>query len=955
MAKAAQLPGAAALLEREAEIETIQALVQATRRGAGSLLAIEGRAGMGKTRLLAEARKAADSADLEVLAARGGELEQEFAFGVVRQLFEPLLAGMSVEERAELTSGAATLALPLFEESQLASQQGAAADTSFAMLHGLYWLAANVALRRPTFIAVDDLHWADAPSLRWIAYLARRLEGVPVLVAVTTRPPGQSRESAVLAELLSDPAAALIRLGPLRTPAIGALAAAAFETDPEPAFVAACERATGGNPLFLHALLDTLARDGVMPTAENAFRALETGPEAISRLVAVRLARLPDEASALMSAAAVLGDGAQLHQVAALAGLDVPAAARAATLLVRSDLLRGDDPVEFVHPVVRTATYEEMSASERTSGHRRAAELLVDAGAPPEQAAAHLLLTRPSGDAFVSETLRRAAERAVGRGAPQAAIAYLRRALEEPPPEANRVDVLQALGIAELHTDAFAAVEHLREGLRLAEGPIRRAEAAFLYVRALIWLDKFDVAVDVLREAIDELGDGEPERRELLEAVLIGCALWMPELQEIRFERMATVREDALRGGLGAAAMRSILAFHEARIGHSRERAVALAERALASGLLSGSETLWALTAMVTLAVAGEVEAARAAYDAAVDDARRRGDLLDLVPLLLLRGWLASQQGDLFAAEEDLLSPELGLAEAASTTVANGAGLRADLLLEQGRRDEAIRILEALRGNEPMHAEYRLWYLYARGRVELRRGRPERAIAEFRRTGAEMEALREFNPALVAWRSEAALALRLLDRDAEAEALAREEVELARRWGAARPIGVSLRALGLVKGGREGESLLREAVDVLAESPARLEYARALVDLGAAVRRANRRSEGRDALVRGLDLAHRAGAVPLVRQAQEELAAMGARPRKLVVTGVDALTASERRVARMAAEGMSNKEIAQALFVTVKAVEVHLSSVYRKLGIDSRRRLPEALGEARSDPAVHAV
>ena len=955
MAKAAQLPGAPVLLEREAEVAAIHALVQAARGRAGRLLAVEGRSGMGKTRLLAEAREAANAAGLAVLAARGGELEQDFAFGVVRQLFEPLLAGASPDERAELTAGAASLALPLFDESRLGFEQGAAADTSFAMLHGLYWLAANAAFRRPALLAVDDLHWADGPSLRWIAYLARRLEGLPLLVAVATRPPEQSRESALLTEILSDPAAVVVRLGPLRTAAVAALAGDAFGTEPDPAFVAACERATGGNPLLLRALLDTLVREGVTPTAEGASRAVATGPEAVARLVSLRLARLPAEASSLIAAAAVLGDGTPLSQVAELARLDVGAGARAATLLVRSDLLRREDPVEFAHPVIRTATYQEITVIDRVTAHRRAAELLLEAGAPPEQAAAHLTLTRPSGDPFVVAALRRAAERAVAGGAPQSAIAYLNRALHEPPAEPDRVEVLQALGIAELHTDAFAAVEHLREGLRLAEGPVRRAQCAFLYARALVWLDKFDVAVDVLRQAIDELGEREPELRELLEAVLIGCALWMPELQEIRFARMANVREETLRDGLGAAVMRSILAFHEARVGQSRERAIALAKRALTSRLLLGSETLWGLTAMVTLAIAGEVDAARAAYDAAIDDARRRGDLLDLVPLLLLRGWLASQRGDLFAAEEDLLSPELELAEAASTTAANGAGLRADLLLEQGRRDEAVRILNALRDREPRHAEYRLWYLYARGRVEVQEGRPARGLADFRRAGAEMEALGEFNPALVPWRSEAALALRLLGRNAEAEALAREELELARRWGAPRSVGVSLRALGLVKPGPEGESLLREAVDVLAESPGRLEYARSLVDLGAACRRANRRGEGRDLLLRGLDLAHRAGASPLVQQAQDELAAMGARPRKLSQTGVDALTASERRVARMAAGGMSNKEIAQALFVTVKAVEVHLSSVYRKLGIDSRRRLPKALGERVDETAPQAV
>jgi DNA-binding NarL/FixJ family response regulator len=170
-----------------------------------------------------------------------------------------------------------------------------------------------------------------------------------------------------------------------------------------------------------------------------------------------------------------------------------------------------------------------------------------------------------------------------------------------------------------------------------------------------------------------------------------------------------------------------------------------------------------------------------------------------------------------------------------------------------------------------------------------------------------------------------------------------EEVELARRWGAARTLGTALRVLGLVERGAAAERALREAINVLAPSHARLEHARALVDLGAALRRANQRREAQDLVRRGLDLAHRAGAAAVVRNAQEELAAMGARPRTPVLTGVEALTGSERRVARLAAEGLSNKEIAQALFVTVKAVEVHLTNVYRKLGIRSRSRLSSAL------------
>jgi len=183
----------------------------------------------------------------------------------------------------------------------------------------------------------------------------------------------------------------------------------------------------------------------------------------------------------------------------------------------------------------------------------------------------------------------------------------------------------------------------------------------------------------------------------------------------------------------------------------------------------------------------------------------------------------------------------------------------------------------------------------------------------------------------------------LLGRTEEAVALAREELAIARRWGARPTVAACLRALGNAVGGEEGEALLREAVTIAATSPARIQHARALVDLGAALRRANKRAEARDTLRRGAELAYRAGTAALVERANQELAATGARPRKEAVGGVYALTASERRVAELAAQEMTNKEIAQALYVTVKTVEVHLSSVYRKLAIASRRQLAAAL------------
>jgi predicted ATPase len=271
-------PAAGLLLEREAEVATLAAMVDAARAGEGRLVAIEGSAGIGKTRLLAEVRATAVDAGLDILAARAGELEREFAFGVVRQLFESLLTTSSADERAELLSGAAAFAAPLFDQSQLRFGDGASGDASFATLHGLYWLAANIALRRPLLLAVDDMHWADAASLRWLGYLARRLEGLPLLLAVATRPRSEANESAMLDEVLADPAGIVVRPGPLGTAAVAALIRDVLAAEPEEAFVAAAETASGGNPLFVRALLDAVKREQLAPTAANAARLLEIGP-----------------------------------------------------------------------------------------------------------------------------------------------------------------------------------------------------------------------------------------------------------------------------------------------------------------------------------------------------------------------------------------------------------------------------------------------------------------------------------------------------------------------------------------------------------------------------------------------------------------------------------------------------------------------------------------------------
>jgi DNA-binding CsgD family transcriptional regulator len=272
--------------------------------------------------------------------------------------------------------------------------------------------------------------------------------------------------------------------------------------------------------------------------------------------------------------------------------------------------------------------------------------------------------------------------------------------------------------------------------------------------------------------------------------------------------------------------------------------------------------------------------------------------------------------------------------------VLGAAAALGQALVERGAFDAAEAALAD--AGPPGQAYPGTLLLNARARLWLARGDARRALADALVVGRRQVVLGEPNPAVVDWRSLAALAHAALGERDAAVALAREELALARRFGAARAIGIALRTLGLV-----GDDLgsLEQATTVLADSPARLEHARALTELGVALRHRRRIVEAREPLRVALDLANRCGATPLAERARTELVIAGARPRRAQLSGVAALTTNERRVAAMAAGGRSNREIAQALYVSRKTVEKHLTAAYRKLGTSAREELAAALAK----------
>jgi DNA-binding CsgD family transcriptional regulator len=950
------------LLERNDELARIEAALAEARAGRGTYVVIEGPAGIGKTALLAAARTAAAGSGMRVLRSRGAELERDFAFGVVRQLFEPPLAQASELERADLLQAAAGLAatrlgLPGAPVSDGPSSSGA--DSSFVIFHGLYWLCANLAAVGPLCVVVDDAHWADAPSLRYLAFLLTRLEELNVALVLATRPQEAGTDPELLAMVATDPSADRIRLAPLTRAAVAELVESTLGEAADPLFVDACCRATRGMPFLVHELAEALRAEGIAPTAEAAREVERIGALTVGRSLRLRLRRLSEPAGRLARALAVL-EQSDLYQAARLAALQDGEAAEAAELLTTAGILEPGRPLTFIHPIVRSGIYSELTGAERAEGHRRAAQLLAEQPDTNERVAKHLLLTEPAADGWVVERLLGAARAAERNGAPESAAVFLRRVLAEPPPADDRSELLLELGMAEASAGLPGWADHLQTAVDAAPDGASRLAAARMLARALNRAQRFTDAVDVLDRAASALDESHAEYALPLEAAAVVAGLNDPATASSMAPRRRALCDRAVGDHavpadvLAAASLVSVLSNEPAEIG------AGLALRALVAEEREGADSdnrAWFSPVTFGRAAHSLVWTERYAQlrplvDAPIAQARLTGDGGRLALGLASRGLLALRRGDLSAAEADgrtaLSASEL---PAPPTYRVLDAGVLVEALVEQGELDAADAVLAPLESEAETGFVTAAPLRLARGRFRVSRGRTAEGLDDFIAVGACLTRAMVTCPSYLPWRSDAALAqLALGDRESAAR-LAAEELELARAFGAPRALGVAMRAAGVVAGGDRGELLLRKAIAAFERGDARLERARAQADLGAMLRRRNRRTEARELLAEAVDVAHRSGAAPLAERAETELRATGARPRRLVLTGTDALTASERRVAELASQGLTNREIAQTLFVTARTVEGHLTSIFRKLQLDSRNELPAALAGGTPVPA----
>jgi class 3 adenylate cyclase/DNA-binding CsgD family transcriptional regulator len=939
------------LFEREDEAATLEGLLDAVVAGDGRLAMVVGVPGIGKSALLAEMRERAAVRGVAVLTARASELDRAFAFGIVRQLFEQRLYDASARERELLLKGAARHSLAVLGDEVDDEPEG---EPAARALHGLYWLAVNIAAQGPLVLCIDDLHWADRASVRWLLHCARRLEALRVFLVITTRPaePGADQE---LIDAIAAEADVVIEPSALSARGAEAVISAELGSEPDVAFVDACLRASGGNPLLVRGLSRQLQREGVAPTAMAAGRVEQIGGQGVERAVRARVRALGPVAGEVARAVAVLGDGTTVPAVAQLTGVADEGVRAAAVDLAAIDVLTPSLDLGFVHPLVRSAIYLAIPPVDRARLHREAVAVLGARGADPERLARHLLLVEPRGDGRVAETLLAAGQTAARRGAPDVAVSYLERALAEPPGDSELVDVLVELGTAGALARDPEYERHLEAAMAATPDAERAVEIALLLANSQMACGQWPRSLVVLERAYERLPDGS-RLTDVLEGVILGTLDALAPLWTARWEAVA--ERWVQRWEAGESLEPELVCFVVAYMGkycpplsrsaRALSEAVAGLDRLAADGRVPG----WAIAGTAfSLADHGRLADGGAILDAAITRSREAGATLARFWTVGMRAEISYRQGRLLDAEGEvretleLVTDDRVLDSFGPGAIAWLMGTAALTLTERGDLDAASELVE----RTPPVTWDDGWVLVGVARigravVRQARGELDAAIDDLVEVG-EVVGERFRNPIAIRWRAPLALMLAARgDRD-RALALAREDLERAELFEGPVAIGVAKVACGVATGGEDGVALLREAVSVLAGTEARLEHARALVELGALLRRSGARAEAREPLGEALDRATRCGAVRTAARAREELVASGARPRRdrAALRGPEALTAGERRVAKLAAAGLTNREIAEQLFVTQSAVQWHLRGCFRKLGIASRSDLSTAL------------
>jgi DNA-binding CsgD family transcriptional regulator len=919
------------LIEREHALESIERAVAAAAGGSGEAVVVEGAPGLGKTELIGAGAQFGRARALKVRLSRGGELEQAMGWGIARELLTGLTrdGGRPVPVAARPALG-------------LGSARGS--EDPIAVALALTELCAELSAGAPMLLLVDDAHWADELSLRWLAYLAPRVNEMGLSLIIAARP-HDPRRPAALTTLSARDRVSVLGVEPLTVAGAAELVRRTIPSADD-ALCAASHSASGGNAFLLAELLREIGDHGA-PEAPPDLSLLAL--DRVDRVLARRLNAAGEDAERLARVAALLGTTVELADAGSVAELDDARTRRAADALRAADVITdvSGEQVAFTHPLIRSAAQRSIAPGERSELHLRAARHLAEHGHTIDRIGVHLLAVEPGSDRWVRGQLISAGDAALRNGAPANAIALYQRATAE---RAGRPDpeLLAKLGRAAMAVDPSAAEQPLRAALEETSAAEDKVPLALDLSIVLQTLRKPFEAVQMLEELNEQLRAATAPRGLQLrvEAELLAQAFFDARTAHIAPNRLPAI-VSTLTGADDEEALIVVQQVVQAISYGTAAEAGELAERAWAGGRLqqlAGSPVtpavMWIPYVRLylddydwTAALMHEwLEQARdegsavlAAFAYAIlGEAQWRGGLLRDAHASALAAWaIARDLGPTF--------PGWWIA----------IGALAQALLAIGSPTDAFSLFadNGMLDGPPQEIMLMPMPRIIRGEVLIANGERERGVRELLEAHAWLQLRRAPSPGAYRFYATLVDGLLSLERRDEAADVARAWLRRTRRFGALSTRGMAERALALTRTGDAHLDGLATAERTLAASPARVEHARGLLELGAALRRARRRTDSREPLRAALDLATQSGARALAERAMVELKASGARPRRMVLTGVDALTPSERRVAQLAASGLTNREIGASLFITRKTVERHLAGIYLKLGTNDRTAL----------------
>ncbi|MBN0048585.1 AAA family ATPase [Streptomyces actuosus] len=922
------------LVGRDTELSLIREQV----KGAGRAVLLRGPAGIGKTRLMRAAIDAATEqldADTRVLTAKCPE-NGSSAYEVVRALFTPLRLTEGHTAGHPLLRGSARLALPALIPGR--TPDATPADV-YAVMQGLYWLTAGLAAERPVVLAVDDLQWCDEASLRWLGFLLRRAKDLPVVLVLTLRTEAEEPLPAALEEMADIPSCLTLDVHPLGEDDVGDLLAHSLGDRPEDELVASCMQITGGTPFLVHLLADRWKEQAPLPDADQ--RTPDQGAD-LGLVARFQIDRLTAERLSVARAVAVLEEKA-VETVAALAGVQPDPARRVVEELRAAGLLRPDS-LTYRHDLIREAVLQTMRPAERTELYERAARLLDDTGRPAEEIAVQLLRLPGTPDPWMVTALRSAALGAELRGAPATAGKYLSRALRHDP---HDLELLSHAARVFGHIAPGTALRHLEHALSLPADHRTRCRLVLQYGVTSLGAHNSLRAFDLVNETLDltarELGTSPADRalRARVEAMVL-----ISGLDETSTVARVSRRFRDRTPPLGETADERVLLgmLCALRTLEGRPAPVSAAERVLRLG--DGPQGGWGvLGAALTLYLADVIPPVDTALTAVLDQAQSRGEAWRCALVSATRAQVHLWAGNVTRAlsdaqfSHDLLDRELRV----ETSVTPQCTLAA-VHVQRGEPERAQHLLDLIRRPrlEQFTLEYHA-YLMALARTRAALGDLGGAREHLLRCGDSLAAAGIGNPVLAPWWFDAAQVLARLGREHEGLDILERVAASVEEWGTARAHGMLCLARGVLTPGDAGLEFLTEAAELLVGSPARLEHARAEYFLG---RRLSDRGDARGARIRlhrSIDVAVLCGDKLLLDEVRPVLGAARGRLRQGTTSPAESLSGGERQVAERAAAGATNREIAEALFLTQRTVEFHLTSVYRKLGIRGRHQIAAAL------------